>query len=193
MAKNRTSKQRFLNMKGCASRKNKKGSRKMKGGCNSCFNNQMGGGNLMKGGKRKKTKRKKSCGCGKIPFFSGGNQRGGQMVGAPWSPSNTATWGNTNHFSLNPEINNPNNPDNIIQNRMNNTVPPHSAFSKQTGGKRMKKRGGGFSILPQDLVNLGRNFSFGVGSTYNALLGFPAPVNPLPYKDQMINSKFMPK
>jgi hypothetical protein len=48
------------------------------------------------------------------------------------------------------------------------------------------QRGGGF--LPQDLVNLGRDFSFNMKSTYNALNGNNAPVNPLPYKDQLTSS-----
>jgi len=46
--------------------------------------------------------------------------------------------------------------------------------------------GGGF--LPQDLTNLGRDFSFNMKSAYNALNGYKAPVNPLPYKDQLNNS-----
>jgi hypothetical protein len=46
-----------------------------------------------------------------------------------------------------------------------------------------KKRGGGF--IPQDLVNFGRTFTYGLGSAYNAINGYPQPVNPLPYKDQL--------
>uniref|UniRef100_A0A6C0HWQ6 Uncharacterized protein n=1 Tax=viral metagenome TaxID=1070528 RepID=A0A6C0HWQ6_9ZZZZ len=64
--------------------------------------------------------------------------------------------------------------------------------SETTGGKRMSKRmskrmrktGGG--IIPQDLINGGRNIMYGLGSTYNAMAGYPAPVNPLPYKDQLM-------
>ena len=51
-------------------------------------------------------------------------------------------------------------------------------------GKRMGKTGGG--IIPQDLINGGRNIMYGLGSTYNAMAGYPAPVNPLPYKDQLM-------
>jgi hypothetical protein len=56
---------------------------------------------------------------------------------------------------------------------------------KSKKSKRMKKGGG---LIPQDLVNLGRNVSFNIGSAYNALNGYPAPVNPLPYKDQLPNN-----
>jgi len=62
-----------------------------------------------------------------------------------------------------------------------------------SGGKTRKHRkyshklkGGGF--LPQDLVNLGRQTVFGLGSTYNALAGYPAPVNPMPFKDQLTST-----
>ena len=55
----------------------------------------------------------------------------------------------------------------------------------QKGGyKQSRKRGGG--IIPQDLVNLGRGVAYGLGSAYNSLAGYPTPVNPLPYKDQLI-------
>jgi len=53
--------------------------------------------------------------------------------------------------------------------------------------KRMgkKQRGGTVSnFIGQDLINLGRQFQFGVGSAYNALAGYAAPVNPMPWKDQ---------
>jgi hypothetical protein len=53
------------------------------------------------------------------------------------------------------------------------------------GGKKKKHRGGTLSnFLAQDCINLGRQFQFGVGSAYNALAGYAAPVNPIPWKDQ---------
>jgi hypothetical protein len=39
--------------------------------------------------------------------------------------------------------------------------------------------------MMQDLINLGRQTQFGFGSAYNGINGFPAPVNPLPWKDQL--------
>ena len=38
--------------------------------------------------------------------------------------------------------------------------------------------------MGQDLLNLGRQFNFGIGSAYNALAGYSSPINPLPWKDQ---------
>ena len=53
----------------------------------------------------------------------------------------------------------------------------------------MKQRGGVMSnLLSQDLINLGRQFQHGFGSAYNALAGYPAPVSPMPWKDQLQNS-----
>lgn len=50
--------------------------------------------------------------------------------------------------------------------------------------KRRLLRGGG--IMPQDLLNLGRDFAFNMESAYNSIRGMPVPVNPLPYKDQLM-------
>lgn len=63
--------------------------------------------------------------------------------------------------------------------------------SRSVNGKSMSyknmKAGG---LIPQDLVNLGRDFSFNIKSTYNALNGYKAPVDPLPYKDQFSHSAY---
>jgi hypothetical protein len=57
------------------------------------------------------------------------------------------------------------------------------------GGKRrqtrQRRQRGGSNFMGQDLINLGRQFQFGLGSAYNALAGYSAPVNPLPWKDQL--------
>jgi hypothetical protein len=44
---------------------------------------------------------------------------------------------------------------------------------------------GGFTIIPQELTNLGRSVQFGLGGAYNAVNGYDAPVNPMPYKGQL--------
>ena len=57
-----------------------------------------------------------------------------------------------------------------------------------TNKKSKKQRGGALSnFLMQDFVNLGRQAQFGFGSAYNGINGFPAPVNPLPWKGQFPN------
>lgn len=62
----------------------------------------------------------------------------------------------------------------------------HTKKGGRKGKTRTKK--GGFSIIPQDLVNMGRTFTYGIGSAYNSLNGYPQPVNPLPFKDQLPNT-----
>lgn len=72
-----------------------------------------------------------------------------------------------------------------------NTYPtdPQTSMRLYGGSRKRKnkrsKRGG---VLPQNLVNVGREIGFNMGSAYNALNGYPAPVNPLPYKDQLSGS-----
>ena len=54
-------------------------------------------------------------------------------------------------------------------------------------GKRSRKNGGG--LIPQDLVNLGRDMTYNMGSAYNSLNGYKQPVNPAPYMNQLPTSK----
>jgi len=71
-------------------------------------------------------------------------------------------------------------------------VGANPPFLGYRGGKRQaskqtrRHRGGTFSnFLGQDLINLGRQFTYGIGSAYNSLNGYPAPTNPLPWKGQL--------
>lgn len=64
----------------------------------------------------------------------------------------------------------------------------HTAINKRKKYSKTYKRGGGFSLIPQDLVNLGRGVTFNFKSAYNSLNGYNSPINPLPYKDQLTNS-----
>lgn len=115
-----------------------------------------------------------------IPYPNG-------LAGSPWTPA-ISGWpgvngvqGDRNHFPLNTYKND-------ISRQMVD-VGPNPPFvvggSKRARGRTRKQRGGTMSnFLTQDLVNLGRQVQFGVGSAYNALSGYSAPVNPLPWKDQ---------
>jgi hypothetical protein len=58
---------------------------------------------------------------------------------------------------------------------------------KMSGGKKQKqtrKYKGGSILIPQDLVNLGRQLTTGLGNTYNTFNGLPLFKSPLPWKDQ---------
>lgn len=61
----------------------------------------------------------------------------------------------------------------------------HHNHSKKKHNK--KQRGGTLSnFIGQDLINLGRQITYGAGSAFNALNGYPAPTNPLPWKGQLV-------
>lgn len=67
--------------------------------------------------------------------------------------------------------------------RQNNSKK--NRHSRKNKNKYGKKKGGGINnYLLQDVVNLGRNVKYNMGSTWNALNGYTAPVNPLPWEDQ---------
>ena len=70
----------------------------------------------------------------------------------------------------------------------------YNTMNSKVGGRIKGKRGRksykkksikGGGLIPQDLVNLGSNFSFNLKSAYNSLNGYKAPIDPLPYKDQL--------
>lgn len=124
------------------------------------------------------------------------------LVGTPWTPnsfSNEHIPGNDNHYALNTY-------DNDVSRQMVDVGanPPYLYLNggkkhnlnkkgkKTKMTKKMKQKGGNLSnFLAQDLINLGRQAQFGLGSAYNALAGYQQPVNPLPWKDQMSHNSNM--
>jgi hypothetical protein len=163
------------------------GKRQMGGCCGQC------GAGFMVGGVRHRSECK--CSDCKRKMMKGGNvgiPYPNGLVGSPWTPSSDG-W---------PGVNGIDGDRNYIA---NNTY--HTDVSRQmvdlganppflNGGQkkqkrtqhRRKQRGGTLSnFMGQDLVNLGRQFQFGIGSAYNALAGYSAPVNPMPWKDQFPN------
>ena len=156
-----------------------KGGGLMKGGCgcglqsggSSCPTCSMTGGN--------KCKMTGGVGNNGIPYPNG-------LAGTPWTPS-IGGWpgvdgigGNRNYLALNEYNVDP-------QTAMISTGanPPFSI-----GGRKGRKQKGGTmsNFISQDLINLGRQIQFGVGSVYNGLLGYSAPVNPMPWKGQLENT-----
>ncbi len=162
------------------------GGRKKKGGCGPLC---MSG--LMVGGERHRL----ACKCSSCKINGGKLMKGGNpgipypdgLVGNPWTPSGgwpgvDGIQGDRNYLALNdykPDISRQ-----IISTGAN---PP---FSVGGGKNRTRKQRGGTlsNFLGQDLINLGRQFQFGLGSAYNALSGYSSPVNPMPWKDQLPNT-----
>jgi hypothetical protein len=150
-----------------------------------------------------------NCGgvCGQIPVVtqSGGNffkQIGampGPEVGKAWGPN--LKWPGMNDVGGDRNYLKPYNTNNDPQLQMSMNDAGYLTKNSMVGGYRYKetpssaksKRGGG--LVPQDLVNLGRDFSYNFKTAYNALNGYKAPVDPAPYKGQLTgalnNNRFM--
>lgn len=122
------------------------------------------------------------------------------LVGSSWS-GNSETWpgvngvgGDSNHFKLNTY-------NNDVSRQMLNVGANYPFNGMLTGGRRRVRcrsrgrkhkktlRGGG--LIPQNLVNVGRNFMYNIGASNNEFNGYAAPPNPMPYRDQLVtnNSK----
>lgn len=186
----KTKTQRLYKQKGCSSRSSVKRRSKARGGSCGCGSPFGGQGPTMKGG---------DSGC-TMCMLKGGSTLSPYpaqpaFVGAPWTGS-ISNWpgvagqdGVTNHFAMNKYV--PFDPvAGVMQERAGSLfLGEYTGGSKKKSNKskRMsKKRGGG--LIPQDLVNFGRTFTYGLGSAYNAINGYQQPVNPLPYKDQLQNT-----
>ena len=121
-----------------------------------------------------------------IPYPNG-------LAGAPWNPP-IPDWpgvdgisGNRNHLDYNTYS-----PNDVSRQMIaTGANPPFSVGGTRIKSvKKSRKQKGGImsNFLGQDLINLGRQFQYNVGSTYNALNGYQAPVSPLPWKDQMVST-----
>ena len=111
------------------------------------------------------------------------------LVGSPWT-QNVSGWpgvdgivGDRNYLGYNTYE------PNDVSRQMIDTgaQPPFTIGGRRTRkGRRKGQKGGVFSnLLTQDLVNLGRQFQYGLGSAYNGLAGYQSPVNPMPWKGQL--------
>lgn len=153
--------------------------------CSGCRNGQKGGNGLPYGQG--------------LPEMRGAPYPNG-LTGSPWKPP-IANWpgvngisGDRNHLSYNTYS-----PNDVSRQMVDvGANPPFSGGASRGArrtrrtrkmGRRKGKRGGGFSnFLTQDFVNLGRQVQNNLGTTYNALNGYAAPVSPLPWKDQLPNT-----
>jgi hypothetical protein len=163
------------------------------GGCNGqCAIN---GGAMMKGGTK--------CGCSScqkggasLPYPNG-------LLGNAWTPS-ISGWPGVDGISMDRNHLGYNTYNNDVSRQMRD-VGANPPFTYLKGGKRRntnkrntkkrntKKRNkkrrtkiqkAGNNFLGQDLINVGRQLQYGVGSAYNGIRGYTSPVNPLPWKDQ---------
>lgn len=116
------------------------------------------------------------------------------LTGQSWAPDfkwpgTNTVGGDYNHYSENTYKND-------VPNQMISTgaQPPFSIGGGRKKHRHMRKnktqKGGVISnFFYQDLVNVGRQANFGMGSAYNALRGYSAPVNPMPWQGQLVNKR----
>jgi hypothetical protein len=138
---------------------------KQNGGCGSC------GINLMKGGNS---------------YFKPAPLMPGPIVGSAWAynklPGMDGIGGNRNFLS---PVNVGKDP--ALQMTMNDAG--YKTLNSMIGGRGKKRRtvknmkAGGL----QDWMNISE-LTYNVNSAYNALNGYSAPTNPLPYRDQLTNT-----
>lgn len=177
------------------------------GTCSSCnsglgnFNNTMVGGKHRKGCKCSKCNKHKGHrghknlkgGNNGLPYgenlnFMKGIPYPNGLTGQSWQanyqwPGTNNVSGDHNHYELNKYV-----PDISRQMIATGAQPPFSVG----GGKKNKtlknrKQKGGSNGFFQDFMNLGRQFTYGLGSAYNGLRGYDAPTNPMPWKGQLTN------
>lgn len=162
----------------------------LKGGCGGTCG-------LLKGG----SNHRKDCRCSKCKGQKGGNGlpygeglpemkpilAPNGLTGQNWSanfgwPSTNNVGGDHNHYAINTYS-----PVDISRQMQDlGAQPPFLGGAKR---KSKKQRGGSLSnFLYQDLVNVGRQFQYGVGTTYNALSGYSAPVNPMPWQQPSLSN-----
>ena len=140
------------------------------------------GGKYRRAKKYNKYKRTMKGGIGNngIPYPNG-------LVGNSWTP-NIGGWpgvdgisGNRNYLELNKY---PTDPQTAMI--ATGAQPP---FSIGGGRRKRRQKGGTLSnFVGQDFINLGRQFTHGLGTVYNGITGYEAPVSPLAWKGQLANS-----
>jgi len=145
------------------------------------------------------TKHRHQCKCSDCKIQSGGNAGipyPNGLVGSPWTPA-ISGWPGVNGVQGDSNYIAPNNYHTDVQTAIISAGanPPFSVGGTKRikgtkGTKKIKTRRiqKGGNLFGQDLINLGRQFQFGVGSAYNALSGYSGPVNPLPWTGQLANT-----
>ena len=137
------------------------------------------------------------CHCSDCKKMRGGVLTGGNagipypngLTGSPWTPS-TNGWpgvdgvqGGRNYIAHN------NYPTDVQTSIISTGANPPFSIGGGKGTRKKRQHGGTTSnFLAQDLINLGRQFNYGLGSAYNTLAGYSAPSNPMPWKGQLPTS-----
>ena len=166
--------QKIWNKNGCAHHKYSEST------CPLCRKQMQNGGKLggKLGGLKNRSKKNKqgggSCGrCmaqhgGRGGFYGAASPIPGPFIGRAWE-GNVEGW---------PGVNGIGSDRNYLAQNLYHVDPQRMML---LGGKKNKKNKKGGGLIPQGLVNLGRDLTYNMGSAYNALNGYNPPVNPAPY------------
>jgi hypothetical protein len=163
--------------------------------CNLCLKGGVLKGGLLKGGLGVLKGGTTGLSNNGIPYANG-------LTGSAYNFNNNSLPGvnnipgDANHYPLNTY---PTDPQTSMQNMGGNKpflgTPVKVGGGMNMGGgkkrKTRKQRGGTLSnFLGQDFINLGRQFTYNLGSAYNTINGYPTPANanPLPWQGQFSNS-----
>jgi len=191
----KTKKQKLYKMKGCSKRK-KRCVKKYRGGntpasiypnngppilrTNGIVMNSTKGGGRMSGG---------TCPLTQSGGLASSYPNG--LVGSEWKPDfqwPTTSSGGNNHYPLNTYQN-----DVTRQIVLSGSNPPFSVGGRRKRRNKTQKKaqkGGTYSnFLHTDIANIGRQISYGLDTTYKGLLGLPGPVDPLPWKGQLVSPR----
>ena len=165
------------------------------GNCGSCNNFSTGpmvGGKHRKGCKCSKCRKQKGGNNGlpygeNLPVMNGipyPNGLTGQSWGAnyQWPGTNNIS-GDLNHYALNKYT-----PDISRQMIATGAQPPFIVGGGKKTRKNRKQNGGSSNGFVQDFMNLGRQFTYGLGSAYNGLRGYSSPTSPMPWKGQLVTT-----
>jgi hypothetical protein len=175
-------KQKLIYQKGCSNSR-----RHLKGGAKCCSNNckckchtnLKGGSNdtiaplKMSGGSCSSCNMSQKGGGWSLPPVPA------PLVGNPWTPQ-VSGW---------PGVDGVDSGRNYLANNLYDKFDPQTMMQlggskKKRSRRRRSKNQRGGSLIPQQLTNLGRDLSFNFKSTYNAINGYSAPVDPRPYMGQ---------
>ena len=125
------------------------------------------------------------------------NTKGGSGCGSSGCPISPMSWIKMNKFGGSnshippvpgPVIGNPWSSSNLPgQNGIggdNNYLKPYNTNNDPALQMKLNDSKGG-GLIPQDLVNLGRDFGYNFKTAYNTINGYKPPVDPAPYKGQL--------
>lgn len=184
----KTRKQKLWNQKGCSHSKCHKCHKCLKGGDASIAPLSVSNSGVIRGGSCGVCMNEQ-CSCASHNEMMGGANGifngaiPGPVVGSNWG-ANPSQWPGANGVGGDKNLLSYNTYSPVDISRQMALRGGRAKRQSMKMKKRRVLRGGG--ILPQDLLNLGRDFGYNMESAYNSIRGMPAPVNPLPYKDQLM-------